>query len=446
MVFLQSEICHLPLTPILGTWNLNPLSHFRSILSDWKILSKSDGYENWRKLEAKKLSNIVQRRFQRAMNPQNCSEGKYLKCRPEYDCGWGCQMASYVNCFNVAFGLGRALDFYKTSVMHYEQDQYQRYYLPTTTCNASQLPDKVVDWPGMENSTVIHASALRGFNPKVREKYNLLTMPAELEPQILRVFEEPSAWWMSEINKFLFKPKPETERMFAEAAGRLKFKKTIVGVHIRRTDKYLETDFQPVELYMEAVNGFYDQLELTEKVEQRRIYLLTDEPKVIEEIRRNYTNYEVIVNEDASKKASDYHNQRSSATGIMTDVQLASLCDFFVGTFSSNVGRRIYEFMYHQHIDAHERVFSLDNRYFEWGESPQRFKVLMDHKPIAPNELAAVAGDLLEIHPKKNILDILDFRGVMPMANLNSSKTGWFPSFKVEKIFDVTDFPNYGIF
>jgi glycoprotein 6-alpha-L-fucosyltransferase len=297
----------------------------------------------------------------------------------------------------------------------------------------------------MENSTIIHASALRGFNPNVREKYNLLTMPADLEPQILRVFEEPSAWWSSEINKFLFKPKPETEITFAEAAGRLKFKKPIVGVHIRRGNKNLEADYQPVELYMEAVNGFYDQLELTEKVEQRRIYLLTDEPKVIEEIRGNYKNYEVIVNEDVSKKASDYQHHGLSAEGIMVDVHLASLCDFLVCTLSSNVGRRIYEFMYNQYIDAHERMFSLDHRYFEFGESRQTFKVLIDHKPIAPNELAAVAGDILGINGG-GLLKIIDIHGKMPMANLNSSKTGWFPSFKVEKIFDVTDFPNYGIF
>jgi glycoprotein 6-alpha-L-fucosyltransferase len=428
----------------MGTWYYNPLSYFSSILSDWRILSKFDGYGNWRDQEAKRLSNIVQKRFQRAMNPPNCSKAKYFRCHGEYDCGWGCQMSGYVNCFSVAFGLGRVLDFYKTATMYYEQDEYQRYYLPTTTCNASQLLDKIVDWPGTENSTIINAPVqLRRFSPRIR--YNLLTMPADLAPQILRVFEEPSAWWSSEINKFLFKPKPETEKMFAAAVDRLQFKKPIVGVHIRRGNKNSEADYQPVELYMEAVNGFYDQLELTEKVEQRRIYLLTDEPKVIEEIRKNYKNYEVIVNEAVSKKASDYHHHGLSAEGVMVDVHLASVSDFFVGTFSSNVGRRIYEFMYNQYMDAHERVFSLDNRYFEFGENTQRFKVLIDHKPIASNELAAVAGDLLEMNGG-SILQILDFRGEMPMANLNSSKTGWFPSFKVEKIFDVTDFPNYGVY
>jgi glycoprotein 6-alpha-L-fucosyltransferase len=334
------------------------------------------------------------------------------------------------------------LDFYKTPDMFYEADEYQMYYEPVTNCSASHLSAQVDDWPGTENSTIIHAPAeVRRFEPRI--KYNLLTIPADLEPQILRVFEEPSAWWSNEINKFLFKPKPETQKMLDGAVENLKFKKPIVGLHIRRGNKIQEAGYQPVDSYMEAINGFYDQLELTEKVDQRRIYLLTDEPKVIEEIRRNYSNYEVIVNEVVSKNASDYRHHGLSAKGVMIDVHLASLSDFLVCTLSSNIGRRIYEFMYNQYIDAHARVFSLDNRYFEFGENRQRFRVLIDHKPI-DRELAAVAGDILEIHGW--YLHVSDFRGIMPMKNLNSTKIGWFPSFKVEKIFDVTEFPNFGVF
>jgi glycoprotein 6-alpha-L-fucosyltransferase len=377
------------------------------------------------------------------MNPPNCSEEKYLRCHGEYNCGWGCQMSGYVNCFSVAFGMGRVLDFYKTPKQYYEPDEYQRFYEPVTNCSAAQLQSKVVNWPDSENSTIIHTPRYtRHFKPRI--KFDLLTIPTELAPQIHKVFEEPSAWWSSEINKFLFKPKPRVQRMFAQAKRILKYQKPIVAVHIRRGNKITETPYTPVDLYMDHVNGFYDQLELTQKVDKRRIFLLTDEPKVIEEIRANYTNYEVIVNEKVAKNASNYQQLGLTAKGIMIDVHLASLSDYFVCTLSSNIGRRIYEFMYHQNIDAHANMFSLDNRYFEYGENRQRFRVLIGHTVLGSEELAAVPGDILEMYGW--YLHVFDLQGSMPMKNLNSSKTGWFPSFKAEKIIDVTEFPDYGIF
>jgi hypothetical protein len=70
--------------------------------------------------------------------------------------------------------------------------------------------------------------------------------------------------------------------------------------------------------------------------------------------------------------------------------------------------------------------------------------VLIGHTVLGSEELAAVPGDILEMYGW--YLHVFDLRGSMPMKNINSSKTGWFPSFKVEKIIDVTEFPDYGIF
>lgn len=275
---------------------------------------------------------------------------------------------------------------------------------------------------------------MRRYEPRI--KYNLLTIPVDLEPQIHKVFEEPSAWWVSEINKFLFKPKTETAKIFQQAEKNLKFRKPIVAVHIRRGNKKQEAGYQPVEAYMSAVDGYYDQLELTQKIKQRRIYLLTDEPKVIQEIKNNYKNYKVFVNETVSKNASNYKRQGLTASSVMTDVHLASNCDFLVCTFSSNIGRRVYEFLYQHYMNAHERVFSLDNRYFEFGENRQKFKVIVDHR-----DLNTSVGDILEMHGW--YLHVYDAQGKMPIKNLKNNITGWIPSYKLEKIFDVINFPGF---
>lgn len=52
-------------------------------------------------------------------------------------------------------------------------------------------------------------------------------------------------------------------------------------VHIRRTDKVgTEAAFHHIHEYMTHVKDYYDQLELTRKVDVRRVYLATDDANV----------------------------------------------------------------------------------------------------------------------------------------------------------------------
>lgn len=58
-------------------------------------------------------------------------------------------------------------------------------------------------------------------------------------------------------------------------------------VQVRRTDKLLrEARFIKLEEYMEAVDDFFDDLEIRgTNVTSRRIYLATDDPRVLQEAR-----------------------------------------------------------------------------------------------------------------------------------------------------------------
>jgi glycoprotein 6-alpha-L-fucosyltransferase len=59
------------------------------------------------------------------------------------------------------------------------------------------------------------------------------------------------------------------------------------SVHIRRTDKVgTEAAFHPLEEYMSAVDEYYNFLEMKQKVDRRRVYLASDDPKVIAEAQR----------------------------------------------------------------------------------------------------------------------------------------------------------------
>ena len=58
------------------------------------------------------------------------------------------------------------------------------------------------------------------------------------------------------------------------------------SIQVRRTDKILsEAAFHGIDEYMVHVEEWYEQLSLTQTVEQKRIFIATDEPKVIEEAK-----------------------------------------------------------------------------------------------------------------------------------------------------------------
>jgi hypothetical protein len=64
-----------------------------------------------------------------------------------------------------------------------------------------------------------------------------LAIPADLAPRLMKLHGDPIAWWIGQFLKFVLKPQPETKELLDNGRKKLGFKKPIVGVHIRRTDK-----------------------------------------------------------------------------------------------------------------------------------------------------------------------------------------------------------------
>lgn len=133
--------------------------------------------------------------------------------------------------------------------------------------------------------------------------------------------------------------------MLESGKQNLNFKRPIVGVHIRRTDKVgTEASFHSLEEYMQHVDEYYNQLEVTQFIEKRRIFIASDDPKVIEDAKQKYPHYDVIGDQNIAKAAAvSTRYTDTSLNGIMLDIDLLSKCDFLVCTFSSQVCRVAYE-------------------------------------------------------------------------------------------------------
>ena len=64
------------------------------------------------------------------------------------------------------------------------------------------------------------------------------------------------------------------------------FPLSFYSVQVRRTDKInTEAAFHGIDEYMVRVEEWYEQLSLTQTVEQKRVFIATDEPTVIKEAK-----------------------------------------------------------------------------------------------------------------------------------------------------------------
>lgn len=113
---------------------------------------------------------------------------------------------------------------------------------------------------------------------------------------------------------------------------------------MRRTDKVgTEAAYHGIDEYMAEVDEYYNQLELKQKVDKRRVYLASDDPKVISDAKTKYPHYEILGDPTISKTAAvSSRYSDTSLNGIISDIHMLSMSDFLVCTFSSQVSGKYF--------------------------------------------------------------------------------------------------------
>lgn len=88
---------------------------------------------------------------------------------------------------------------------------------------------------------------------------------------------------------------------------------------------------------MAKVEQYFD--ELVDKPEVRRVFIASDDPKVITNAKkRYYPKYEIIGDPSVAETASvSRRYSDASLQGIILDIYMLSMCDYLVCTFSSQV-------------------------------------------------------------------------------------------------------------
>ena len=108
-----------------------------------------------------------------------------------------------------------------------------------------------------------------------------------------------------------------------------------------------------LHFFVLQVKEYFQQLETQSghQLSTKRVYVASDDPKVLSECRNKFPDYEFLGDLSIAKSAavSSRYNL-NSLRGIISDIHMLSLSDFMVCTFSSQVCRIAYEIQQQRYI------------------------------------------------------------------------------------------------
>jgi len=405
------------------------------VLLDLEKLKESDGHEDWRQTESKELSALVQARLKYLQNPADCDSARKLVCNLNKGCGYGCQIHHAIYCFLVAYGTERTL-ILKSSGWRYNKKGFEEVFLPLSETCRDQGGGSRATWPGSEDTQVVELPIVDSVSP--RPPYLPPAVPADLVDRISRLHGDPIVWWVSQFLLYMLRPQPHLTEMLQNTVENFKFEHPIVGVHIRRTDKVgTEAAFHSVEEYMVHVEEWFRKQRLTDPTIKSRVYVASDEPRVLGECRKKYPDIEFLGDQEVARTAAvSSRYSDSSLRGVIQDIHLLSLTDYLVCTFSSQVCRIAYEIMQQYHPDASNRFKSLDDIWYYGGQDEHQQEAIIPHRPGHHGEIELRAGDVLGVAGNH-------WDGFNKGRNHRTNKVGLYPEYKTRERLRVVKFPTY---
>ncbi|XP_052212208.1 alpha-(1,6)-fucosyltransferase-like [Dreissena polymorpha] len=204
-----------------------------------RLANAVDGDVDWRKREALRLTDLVQRRLDYLQNPSECDKAKKIICSPGKACGYGCRLHHVTYCLIMAYATQRTLIL-------------QSDFLP-------------------------------------------LAIPEDIADRLTRIHGDPSAWWVGQFVTYLTRLNAMMRKFLNETKEKLGFVNPIVGLHVRRTNKVgTEAQFHSIDKYMSYANEWFDIYQKQHPGVQKRVYLASDAPGVHHEAKQKGFPLQVI--------------------------------------------------------------------------------------------------------------------------------------------------------
>ncbi|KAM7300015.1 alpha-(1,6)-fucosyltransferase-like [Ixodes scapularis] len=272
------QIYHLQ--TLAGKKHLATLSKSRDFLRsmelDIKNIKDLVGVKQSTASNLLKLQSYVQERIHTLQNPSDCGRSPKLRCVLDNPSGAGAGIHDLLWCFVAALRMGRTVVL-DSSRWHYAPgEQWGKTFLPVAapSCSSTRMNNTIEKgYPGNRSS-----------GPD--ERSQILDLPSTIVEPLVGNHGSPYAWWYGQIVSYAFRLQNSTLQKIRKLKAALGYIHPIVGVHIRRTDKNGEAAYHSVEEYMTHVEEYYARLLLTTSIKRKRVFVATDERRVVAEIRK----------------------------------------------------------------------------------------------------------------------------------------------------------------
>uniref|UniRef100_H2XWX5 GT23 domain-containing protein n=1 Tax=Ciona intestinalis TaxID=7719 RepID=H2XWX5_CIOIN len=377
--------------------------------------------EEWQKQLSNKTAKNVEKTIDRLQNPKRCDQYGQLYVKVA-ECGFGCIMHDLTNKLNIATSYNKTM-ILQTSTSIYTRSQIMSDILEPIS-KKCQVPIKEFS-DLTKNKLCFIKRQISGRAYAFR--YPVFT--DEMWGNVEAFHSDPMGWWISQMLKSLFKPKPKLQERMDYYAENVDFSSPIVGyVHVRRTDKLTDDRefavFRPLSEFMKHVEEWYDKYDLRQaglgnnlKVEQR-VYLASDDLAVWDEAKI-FDKYTFFGNKEFTERASEIKTRdtKSGLEDIIIEATLLSKCNFFVGTLSSEIGQLAIEMK--QSTQLQDVFYDVRSLEYEYGliEGPKKLQLVVYNstKPLRHDEIVLLCGDLM-------ILDRKNFNGYYYGTNVMTGK------------------------
>ena len=404
-----------------------------------------DKADKWHRRSLAKLTKLIQNKINRLQHPKDCSKTKILLCDLNKGCGFGCQLHHVTYCLVMAMAANRTMIMERDgSEWRYSNNGWNSVFLPITNCSvtsvikSNNLDDNIESWRSIkQKSRVVRLPIVDALFS--RPEQLPLSFPSQLADALLTHHSNPPLFFVSQFLWYLMQENTKMKNIISKAEAAIPFNKgPIVGLQIRRTDKVgTEAAFHGVEEYMKWADLFFRIQERRQNTTlQRRVFVATDDPKAVEQIKEKYQNFEVYFIKGIAETAQ-LSNRYSDASlyGVITDIRLLSKCSYLVCTFSSQVCRMGYELMQILKGDAADNFHSLDDIYYFGGQSGHDQVAVYSYNARDKNEIDLLPGDIIGVAGNH-------WNGYSMGLNRRTGRSGLYPSARItQEKWRIVDFP-----
>nr|ADR32105.1 fucosyl_transferase [Hydractinia symbiolongicarpus] len=374
----------------------------------------------------KDIHDFIYETLDKLQNEGDCEEKKIVQCHNSVMSGFGSTIHRHVICLHIAFALGRAFfiehDYSSFNGlaaftrMESGKCAYLKNKIPEIKSKCNFKDPKC--YLNKDNFEIDNSYKVLEFTHEANfpaPKYIPGTLPKNMEKELYDLgVKEPWHWFTSQLLGYMIlRPNHEFKEKLAQSLDVIQFQKPVISMHVRRGDKIgSESHFIDESTFVKAAlaksNHTYADL-----------YVASGEKSAIMKIKKMVTGKFRVRQSPANKLSSILvkrdDKSKNTMENILFDLYMLAHADHSIVTFSSNVGRLVWELKTAMYpYDAKDTVVSLDSRlFYGWYDYHARQTYYLSTKenkasyPVGKDSIVMEynVGELFLHHHKRRVTD-----------------------------------------